>query len=200
VISASVSYEILSETPEGHSKVVSSFSSPDEFYPWVFSIWGHMPRDGAGLDKFRFDGSPAQVGDDDADLYFKKSIMNILAYEIGFQNICACWARMNEGDTCDVFVDIPGAWVGQPGVEWVQFAQFGEDITMFDTNAKGTYYPPTQSPAVSWVPAGARIRVELYKKVNDDPEYLLTAGQTEATNPEKRGPFLDLDILCQRKR
>jgi hypothetical protein len=194
-----LSLPALSETPEGHSKVVGGFSSPDEFYPWVFSIWGHMARDGSDATEVRADGSPAQQGDADADLYFKKSFDAVLPYEIGFQNIVACWARFNEGDCCDVFVDVPGYFVGSQA-DWVQFAQFGEDITLFGSNPGGTHYPPTQNPALSFIPPGARIRVDVYKKKIDDPWFRLGANETEATNPEKTGPFLDLDILGQRRR
>lgn len=194
-----LSLPALSETPEGHNKSVTGFSGPDEFYPWVFSIWGHMARDGSDAVEVRGDGTPAQEGDADADLYFKKSFSSVLAYEFGFQNIAACWARFNEGDTCDVFVDIPGAWV-QSQEDWVLFAQFGEDITLFGSNPQGTHYPPSQSPAVSFLPPGSRIRVDVYKKKIDDAWFRLGENETEATNPEKTGPFLDLDVLGQRRR
>jgi hypothetical protein len=210
-----LSLPVVSETPEGTAKVVNSFSGPDEYYPYTFSVWGHMARDGSDATKVRADGSAWQQGDDDADCYFKKSFTNVLAFEYGFQNIVACWARFNEGDTCDVFVDIPGAWAAAAAqaagadsntvaylnsLDWYQHAQFGEDITMFGSNPAGTTYPPDTSPAMSWIPAGARLRFDLYKKVIDDPEFLLGTNETETTNPEKRGPFLDLDLLGQRKR
>ena len=66
--------------------------------------------------------------------------------------------------------------------------QFTDKIGVFGTNTVGTVYPPNQNPALSWMPAYCRVRVDYYKLATDDPE--LTSA---------RGPFIDVDILGQRR-
>ena len=182
--------------------VISSFSTADEYYPWVFSLWGHANRtEAAGTAKFRVDGTAAQPADTDDILYYKTTLRQLVSVsDFSFQNILACWARLNEGDFCNFYVDVPGEWYGQAIGTWIQASQFGNNVTLFGDNPKGTYYPPDQSPSMSPFVGGMSIRVDFYKKVIDDQIYVLAAGETYTTAPLKRGPFINLDILGQRKR
>lgn len=199
-----LSLALVSETPEGANKTVASYSGPDQYYPWVFSMREHASRDtGDTSDKFRADGSAAQQGDADAILFYKTTMRKVIPWaDFNFQNTLACWDRLNEGDFFNFYVDIPGAYVGQPGLPWSMAMQFGAEVALFGQNHKGTYYPPNVSPSMSPLPPGASIRVEFMKCVINDPWHVLLAGETYDTMPGalKRGAFINLDLLGQRIR
>lgn len=256
---------VASETNTGEDRVVLTFGDPDRFSPRVTSLAGRMARDGSSATQWYRGQAPTQTTPVGVkwDLtpgtpvaYWKATFtFEIVNVRHGLQQAVACWARANEGDFCEVAIDLPSsAFAWQPSTAytagataicindgnmyicvssgtsatsggptgttpntpivdgtavwyyvsadpvWVEGFKFADFITIFDTNAKGTAYPTTPTPAVSWLEVGWRVRVDMYKLAQDDPERTLGQGETEANTPTKRGPFLDIDLLFQLER
>lgn len=187
-IAWAVTLPVLSETPEGQPVAVSGFGGPGEFYPYCFSMELVASRDGGDPVKANF--TPWSEGDGGAPAFYRTTAYRVMDVEVGFQNIVACWARANEGDRVDFAVEAPVAFDGEGmPVAWAEVAVFGKGLQIFGTNSAGTYYPPNQSPNLSWIPAGCRMRLDYFRMAENDP--WLSGG---------RGPFVELDFLCQRRR
>lgn len=184
VLSYDLYLELVSETPEGLPKIKSEFAGPDLYFPWAFSVMGSMERDGS--DATEITGSASY---NTGVVYYKKSFTRMLDWKYGLQNICACWARCNEGDYIDVFVDAPLFNQYYQITGWTPVAQFAEFVTLFGTNPAGTWYPPDTSPNMSWVPQYCRIRFDFYKKKIDD-----------SWLENEPGPFVEVDFIGQRER
>ncbi len=176
--------EHVSETDEGVPQQVPTYGGPNEYCPWIESIFGHMERDGS--DGVLVSRTINGVTRD----YYKKSFIKTVEVEFGFQNICACWSRCNEGDFVDIAVDVPDLDAqGIPVGTYHEATRLASNVTIFGTNAHGTVYPPDTSPAMSWTPPGCRIRVDFYKLATNDADLA-----------SLRGPFVDVDIIGQRRR
>lgn len=173
---------VLSETDEGDPLIVQTFSGPSDLSAWSFSVTGHMERDGS--DATPVNAALEEVPPGDPSIaYYRKSFANSAPYEVGLQNVIAAWTRCNEGDFIDLLIEAPDGMGG-----WFMAGQFARGIAVFGNNPGGTVYPPNQNPAMAWIPLGCRVRVDLYKLAENDTD-LATA----------RGPFVDVDVLGQRR-
>lgn len=193
-------------TNEGDNKFVKGFSGPSATHLWVQSIKGRMKRDGSAayqgtkptiVTKLKEDKTAAAT---DAEAYwYHTSFYLLMDKDTGLQGVNATWRRCNEEDHIEVLVEAPSA-DAFGNVTWSVIGQFAKEVEVFGDNPAGTPYPPELSPSLSWVPANCRVRLDFFKKAANDPEYTFTTGQDEATNPEKRGPYIGLDLLAQRNR
>lgn len=202
LLDCDLNLQYVSETLEGDTKVTTGFAGEDIYYPFCFSLYGHVERnpefdENSNNISWNETGDFGQSGctpldyslneiDESGDaFYWRKRFYKPILVRSGFQNLLAAWARANEGDFVDLAVEYDHPMYGL-----IEVAKFTDKITIFGTNPIGTNYPPSLNPAMSWMPSGTRLRIDYYKLAENDLEYI----------SDTKGPFIDIDIFTQRER